>query len=312
MKAITTLLLSIVISGQALADTPDLIYLQIEPMIGDTPPLSDAGIVGGCYIGPGKECKGLFYMNDDGSGVFVGTIINNLVPNPNFELLYSITLTREGGRDMLVGSAYAMQLSPEGEILGGRRTEIRQYFTYGEEIVLAQPVGRLGNGETIFLQMSAHIQEPRPVDKSAEHPITLISTQLVDGEQYSQVRNWYSSLRSTHAFRTGFRSEEKNGAYEVLKYEVKVEVDYDRGFERLPDADAGGQPDRGRLSFSRRYVIDTLNYPHASFSPDVTYVSEYKKDVDIIPGKMLKLIFPPDTPSVRGFNIEDTLIIVPR
>jgi hypothetical protein len=30
------------------------------------------------------------------------------------------------------------------------------------------------------------------------------------------------------------------------------------------------------------------------------------------PGKELRLVFPPDEPSVEGFDIEDTLIIVPR
>ncbi len=312
MKTITVLLCLFVSFGSAFAVTPDLIYLQIEPRIGNTPPLSESGTVGGCYIGPGKVCDGLFYIDDDGSGVLVGSIINDLVSNPNFELLYSITLTQEGGRDMLIGSAYAMQLSPEGEILGGRRTEIRQYFAYGEEIVLAQPVGRLPSGESIFLQMSANTQKPEPIDESAQHPITLISTQLIDGEQYSQVRNWYNHLTNAYAFRTGFRSEERNGAFQVLKYEVEIRVDYGEGFDRWTVSDVATQPVKGRLAFSRIYAIDTLNYPHASFTPDVTYMSEYTKDVDIVPGKMLKLIFPPDTPSVRGFDIEDTLIIVPR
>ncbi len=48
------------------------------------------------------------------------------------------------------------------------------------------------------------------------------------------------------------------------------------------------------------------------FSADVVYASKYTKDIEIVLGKMLKLVFPPDTPSVRGFDIEDTLIIVPQ
>ncbi|MFQ6009023.1 MAG: hypothetical protein ACE5K8_08750 [Candidatus Zixiibacteriota bacterium] len=316
MKAISSLLLFIAISSQTLADTPDLIYLQIEPMIGDRPALSDAGITGGCYIGYGKECKGMFYIDDDGSGVLVGSIINDLVSTPNFELLYSMTLSKEEGRDMLVGSAYAMQLSPEGEILGGRRTEIRQYFTYGEEIVLAQPVGRLPNGENIFLQMSANTQKSKSADKSAEHPITLISTQLVDGEPYSQVKHWYNSLRADFAFRTGFKSKENNNdrEYEFLKYEVEIDVDcdidIDIGFSS--DADRDKEPLKGQLFYRRKYTIDTLHHALGTFSPDVVYTSKYTKDIGIVPGKMLKLIFPPDTPSVRGFDIEDTLIIVPQ
>ncbi len=314
MKAITLLLLSIVTFGLAVADTPDRLYLRIEPIIGDSSPLAGAGIMCGCYIGLGKKCNGLFFMNDDGSGILVGTIINDLVPNPEFELLYSMTLTKEAGRDMLIGSAYAMQLSPEGEILGGRRTEIRQYLTYGEEIVLAQPVGQLGNGETIFLQMTADEQKPRRVDKSAEHPITLISTQLEDGKEYSQARNWYNSVKSAYAFRAHFNSTENNGAYELLKYKVEIDVDCesDIDLDFSSHGDVAKEPLRGQLSFVRTYTIDTLHYPHASFSPDVVYTSKYTKEVKIVLGKMLKLVFPPDTPSVRGFDIEDTLIIVPQ
>ncbi len=312
MKVMSLVLLTVLATGTAYGGEPDAMYLQIDLMVGNRAVLADAGMMGGCYIRPGKDCKGLFYWSDDGSGVLVGSLINDLVPKPNFELLYSMTLTKEAGRDVLVGTAYAMQLSDEGEILGGRRTRIRQYLAPGEEIVLAQPVGRLGSGESIFLQISGERQKPEPADKSAEHPVTLISTQLQDGEECSQTRNWYSRPRDTYAFRTGFSLNEKNGAYEFLKYEVHVRLNYDDGSGWPTGDDAAGEPVKGRLSFDRKYIIDTLHYRHASFSPDVVYESGFKKDIEIVPGKMLKLIFPPDTPSVRGFDIEDTLIIVPR
>ena len=313
MKTITVFLLWLLAFDLVVGSEPDRLYLRIEPRIGDRSPLADAGIMGGCYIEPGKACNGLFYMDDDGSGILVGSIINDLVPNPEFELLYSITLTKEDGRDMLVGSAYAMQLSPEGEILGGRRTEIRQYVTLGEEIVLAQPVGRVANGETIFLQMSADRPTPRRADKSAEHPITLISTQLEDGKEYSQATHWYNRLGSPRRFRSGFRSRTDNSVSDLLRYDVEVDVDYDSHITNLASlAVLTKEPIKGELSFKRTYAIDTLHHGSDEFLPDVVYTSKYTKDIAIVPGKMLKLVFPPDTPSVRGFDIEDTLIIVPQ
>jgi archaellum component FlaF (FlaF/FlaG flagellin family) len=310
MKAIALLMGFLGLFSLTSADTPESIYLRIDPVIGDSSPLSEAGIIGGCYIGYDKECSGLFYIDEDGSGIIMGTIIYDA--HPTFELLYSITLTNENGRDLLVGSAYAMEFSPEGEILSGRRTEIRQPINLGEEVVLAQPVGQLPNGKPVFLQMSTDIWSLKQGDKSVKHPITLISTQLADGELYSQVTNWYGSVQNEYAFRTKFRSKEKNGKYELLHYQVEIKVNYEEGSDILSRTGAVSQPVKARLIFNRRYTIDTLNYPHASFTPDVTYVSEYRKDVDLIPGKMLKIIFPPDTPSVRGFDIEDTLIIVPQ
>jgi hypothetical protein len=108
------------------AEQPESFYLTIEPMVGDRSPLADAGVKGGCYIGQGKECNGLFYMNEDGSGVFVGTIINDLAPDPRFELLYSIKLTWKEGCDMFVGPASRMQLAPEGPMLSGRSSRMER------------------------------------------------------------------------------------------------------------------------------------------------------------------------------------------
>ena len=303
MRTMILILLFVAVFNPALADTPDL-YLRIEPVIDGMPSLADSGIICGCYIGPGKECSGLFYMNDDGSGILVGSIINDKVSHPEFELLYSVTLDEEGGRDILFGSAYAVYLSPEGEILSGRRTEIRQYLTSGNEIVLAQPVGKLKNSKTIFLQMQADRNRQAENDKLAEHALTLISTQLVNGDKFSRVSNWYNNLASEHAFRAGFKSKEENGSYQLLRYDVKVDLLSDAGEEIVPL--------RGQLSFRRTYSIDTLYQSNSPFSADVIYSSQYKKDIDLVPGKMLKLIFPPDVPSVRGFDIEDTLIVVPH
>jgi hypothetical protein len=312
MKAVTLLLLSIVTFGMAVGGEPDVTYLQVDVMLGDYSTPAEAGMMSGSYIGLSKKYDGLFYMNDDGSGVYVGSIINDLVPDAGFELIYSITLNKENDQEVLVGTAYAMKLSSDGEILRGRKTPIRQALTYGKDIVL--PVGELDNGETIYLKMLADREEPNRSDQHTDAPITLISTQLLKGKQWGQARNWCDQLVRGQTFRTGFSSKEKNGHYEFLKYEIEIEVDceIDIGIDFSSDADLVKEPLRGQLSFIRRYTIDTLHYARASFSPDVVYTSQYTKDIEIAPGKMLKLIFPPDTPSVRGFDIEDTLIIVPQ
>ena len=100
----------------------------------------------------------------------------------------------------------------------------------------------------------------------------------------------------------------------MLKYKVEIDVDCesDIDLDFSSHGDVAKEPLRGQLSFVRTYTIDTLHYAHAAFSADVVYTSHYTKDIEIVPGKMLKLIFPSDTPSVRGFDIEDTLIIVPQ
>jgi hypothetical protein len=59
------------------------------------------------------------------------------------------------------------------------------------------------------------------------------------------------------------------------------------------------------------YTIDTLHYSRTPVTPHVQYESTYTREIELIPGRILKVVIPVDTPSVRGFAIEDTLIINP-
>jgi hypothetical protein len=71
------------------------------------------------------------------------------------------------------------------------------------------------------------------------------------------------------------------------------------------------EPFNTTLTFYRTYYIDIDHISMQEFSWEFMYSSLFSKQIELIPGEKLILVFPPDTPSVHGFDIEDTLILRP-
>jgi hypothetical protein len=311
MKRFMIAILIAVVGSWTSASAANSIYMQVTPIISGGEVVGGSTAASGCYLSPGQECRGVFSLDDNGLRSRVGSITTDVRPAPGLEIVYGITWQTESDRAQFVGTVYTMQIDSEGTILRGHKTEIRHNLPDNDEIVMAQPVGTTSDGKTIALQISANRKGEQHLSKTYGHLITLISTQLGAGEDEKSLVNWYNQPDGTYRFRSNFKSEHGDTC-NVLMYDVEVKIDYGADLAHLSSLDASTLPVSGRLHFNRKYMVHTQSCKGQSFSANASYVSGYEKEVTFRPGETLKLVFPPDSPSVRGFAIEDTLVIFPR
>lgn len=311
MKRLVAVLLIAVAASWTSVTAANSIYVQVTPIVNGSQVIGGSSAASGCYLSPGQECRGVFSFEDDGFGAHVGSITTDVKPEPLFEIVYGITWQVESDRERFVGTVYNIRLDSTGAIIGGKKTEIRYDLPDNDKIVMAQPVGTTPDGKTIALQISADRKGEQHFTKTYGHLMTLISTQLGAGENGKSLVNWYNQPDGTYRFRSNFKSEHGDTC-DLLQYDVEVKIDYDAGLANMSSLESSTLPISGLLHFNRSYKVHTQSCEGHAFSANASYTSGYEKQVTFRPGETLKLVFPPDSPSVRGFAIEDTLVILPR
>lgn len=309
MKKVAFLLLLLAMT--AIAGGPERIYVRVIPKLGNGSDMLDAGMTGGCYVRYGEECKGLFFFGDNGSGMRMGTLRDEELQGKRFEMLYSLTRTQKDNRDVLVGTVYAMQIDDKEDIISGKRTEFEQPIDPKDENVLAHPVGKLDTGENVLLQIETSAAAPMADDSAGRFPVVLVSTQLENGKQCSQVKNRDANFGNRFAFRGSFTRPGRNDSQEELQYQIAVQIKSALDLATWAATASPGQTVDGQLDFQRQYAVNVTNKGGSPVLERMAYQSQYTKAITLVAGQKLTLVFPPDTPSVHGFNIEDTLIIAP-
>lgn len=260
---------------------------------------------GGQWITPGEYsemyARGVFWGADSSSGVSVGGIINRHDEELFFELPFELTVYPSPECLLLFGQAYLLNYREGGKVISGQRTAIEQPVQLGEPTLI--PVGVLSDGIGVSLKVMVSEEGGVMPGACLTYPVQLVTVQWYEGE----VRTRHGAGRVVAAesspVKTTFSIPKDGSGAEVAKYSAAIT------FGQALDEIDGRTP--VRLDFVREYRIDTLLYPQTEFTEDVVYTSSYVRYLRLKPGDMYRVIIPPDTPSVRGFNIEDTLIIVP-
>jgi hypothetical protein len=173
-------------------------------------------------------------------------------------------------------------------------------------IVLGKPaifkIGDLTDGRRVTMQVSVSAQGPDLQERLGDNEITLISTQLLEGKQYSR------ALSGRKYFADGVQFLNHFNLPQTDKQELRMM--YSAYVWGVPDSIIGSTP--CHLTFKRMYTMQPSGREQEGVVAPDNYSSQYFRDIVLEPGKEIRLIFPADTPSVRGFDIVDTLILAPR
>lgn len=276
-------------------------HLHLRLVAADGSPLDGQTVEGGRTLWSGDEMTGVVYFGGNGLGMLVNSVLMS-VGDIDWEVNYALLFDVGKTDTTLVGSLRFLRYSPEGDVVGGRKIDVKQSLHMNHRILI--PLGYEFEGKPLALAIE--LMEKSPIAAKSDQgglasPLFLSSTQLIgEGTGGSYSYELYR-LKDTNEIQAEFSLNLPDGTFECLKYEVSMTL----------SPPVGDQNDYGqtRLIYSRKYIIDTMCVEFESFGPDVTYNSSYEKDVVLDPGGVIQLVFPPDTPSVRGFDIEDTLIV---
>ena len=301
MKATIIILLIVICGISAFATEQPSTYMSFNILVDDTTKLFNGNIQTGCYVESGKYCYGVYYIRKDGSsGVYSGLIAHNQ-NDILYELFYSLTLLYEPDRVRLYGSIYSLHFLSDNKVESGDKVTIEQVITAGEPVVI--PAGTLPDGRRVAMSVIAYLKDTELSNEYNLQPLNLITTQFFNGKVLSKSRKSHPMIKNTNKISTSFSYPVDNIAETLMKYKVKIW--FSKPVESITS------PTPCQLVFTRTYSIDTLHYQKTDFEPDLTYETRYIKDVVLLPNQELKIVIPPDTPTVRQFDMEDTLIIIP-
>ncbi len=173
-------------------------------------------------------------------------------------------------------------------------------------IALGKPVtiriGDLTDGRRVVMQVTASTKGPDFQERLGDNEVTLISTQLLEGKQYSRALSGRKYFADGVQFLNHFNLPQADKRELRMVYSVYV--------WGVPDSITGSIP--CHLTFKRMYTMQPSGREQEGVVAPDNYSSQYFRDIVLEPGKEMRLIFPADTPSVRGFDIVDTLILAPR
>ncbi len=295
--------LVIAIIGTTLWLTTDCQARQLHMMIrllkGSPLEYEHAGAASGCVIRPGHSCNGIFWIGETESGVSGGSM-TSMISEPSAEFLYELSVKQLERDYLLSASIFNLHVDSEGKISGGRQFYSESPISLDSQLTV--DIGEDLDGIRYLLGITL---SDRPIPMSEENEwdgsnVTLLSRQLVDGKSWSVAKNSTNAIHQTTSFTATFSSNPSAEGYMEMKYRFLL------SFEDLPERIDG--PVRTTLNIVRQYAVSSRG---ASSSQQGAYSSTYSKQIELRPGKLTELVIPPDTPSVAGFDILDTLRILP-
>jgi len=277
-------------------------YIEMQAMNRTDDSLVDAGTWSGKMISFKDVASGVFYWSDHGRhGTFGNSIWDFTAPTAGLEFYYNFTLGGSPSQPKLIGTVLAIRVKDSDNIISGKRMIIDQPVKLNEAIILN--AGLLPDGREIVLQITVRDSFPVKERKLEPYQLRLISLSYFEGKILSKHGAGRALENTIKPISTSFSIPVDDAASQYLQYDAEISFQ-----PTLTDIDSSTTI---TLNFIRRYTIDTLHYIRTEVNPQIRYQSTYTKEITLVPGRILKIIIPSDTPSVHGFTIEDTLIINP-
>lgn len=290
----------------AQTDSNSKLYLEVRLFAGTDIDTSQPNALGQCYVAGGKVCNGSYISDGHSSSISIGgEPILATQRETTFELLFSFTTESYRDSTVLVGNIYSMDLS-DGVITRGNKKSIRHALKIDEPYDL---IFRPGNGESP-IRFQYRVRGEMAQQEVIFGPNTVTVKSLCQAEGVTHKFSSTSDLRRKGLgaklnsvlgsspepieFNTSFTTG-SDGSNPV-KYKVAIEFD--------PPLSGKEYPMRTTMFLRRHYSFDG---PRTRGNQEFSY----NKKVELVKGKMLKLVFPPDELGSSDFIITDTVIINP-
>ncbi len=245
-----------------------------------------------------------YYISKTSVGIHGGSLLNNN-EDLTFEMPAMMRLIEDENGLYLQGVIYVLNYGEKNQIIGGDKIHFKEIIELGKPFEI--DAATHANGEVIVLRLSVYDKKPIKQHLQFFNGISLLTQMLIDGKPFSSSTNSKNRVNDTTNFRTGFGLPSKYSNLDnsqQLFYKMQIILE--------PLMSNLESSTNRKLTFNRTYYIDTNSTIGDEFDTNLVFTSQYSKNVNLRRGKMIQLIFPPDSPAVHNFDIEDTLIIIPR
>lgn len=293
-----TALIGVIIAGTSLAATKQR-YLHVN--VSGTNDADNPVCPGSLWFDLEQEQQygGVYYIAANSCGI-TAEASRYQSEGLQFELVFNLLLKTNESGTWLAGATRALNYADAKQSGRVERTSIEKELTPGEEELVCTYT--LSDGRQVNLHVSTATELPAECADCGESAVVLKSTYLREGRLVATELSGRKFLTEAMEFQANFDEDRVEVGAPQVRYNVMVQIP--GALKSLKEATPC------QVVFERAYQIRTKKAGKSDVS--VSYTSKNVKDVVLEPGKELRLVFPPDEPSVEGFGIEDTLIILPR
>ncbi len=245
------------------------------------------------------RCDGIYYIADGTSGI-TSDVTRFRQSGLQFELVFNLMVSES----RISAATHALRYRAPAKAGAAERTITEREFTLDESVLLCSY--RLDDARTVFIEATALSDGSASVSGFSRNAVTLTSTLLRDGKHLARERSVKTLLADQYDFDVRFPLpvDDPSGVREVM-YRVQI---------RMPGAAGATQAETEcEVTLMRQYMLTAARGGRKPTSQStMQYSSRNTQTVTLTPGKELRLVFPPDVPAIEGFEIEDTLTIVPE
>lgn len=301
MKKVITILLCVAcLAGQSSAASPHYLQVSVSGLNDSQEPVCPVSLV--YDLNHERLLSGVYYIADSSCGITADAAVYKQ-SGLKFELAYNMKVQADDQGAWLSGSAYSLSYSAGGKNRGlGERTSVEKALLPGRRILVSSFGLQDGRDVQLFITLLDDCPQDSP--DCGKNAVSLITSVSNNGKNFAHETQVRKLLAEAMSFQLAIESEGNKGKVSHLRYATMVRI---KGYVRSLK-----QPTKCQVTFERNYQITPDQTSGASNQTTVNYSSMNMQDVILEPGKELRLVFPPDHPSIEGFDIEDTLIIIPR
>ncbi len=248
-----------------------------------------------------KNYGGVYYIAGNSCGI-TAEAARYQSSDLQFELVFNLLLSINDAGSWLAGTTRALNYADKNQAGRAERTSIEKALPLGQEELVCSH--KLPDGRQINLKVELRTELPQDCSDCGQSAVVLKSTYLKNGVKVSSGTAGRKFLADAMEFQSG--ADETGDGADASEMQYIVLISMPGAMKALKERT------ECKITFQRSYRIRSRGGSGGEGETSVNYTSKNVKDIVLEPGKELRLVFPPDTPAVEGYAIEDTLIILPR
>lgn len=248
-----------------------------------------------------KQYGGVYYIASKACGI-TSEASRYQSDDLKFELVFNLVFNSAGEQSWIGGATRALSYTDKDHPGRAERTSTEKAIEIGKKLLLASH--SLADDRTVNLYAEIADELPADCADCGQSAVVLSSTFSRNGTKFSSNRSGRKFLAEGMEFQSSIDAGIAGPGSPRMQYSVLV---------HMPGAmRALKERTTCQITLQRLYHIQSSGKGANDKDFSVSYNSKNTKEVILEPGKELRLVFPPDSPAVEGFDIEDTLIIVPK
>lgn len=289
----------LLLAAATLMAVPRYLHVTVSGENDESKPVCSASL--GFDLLDERQQGGVYYIAGNSCGI-TSEASRYQLDGLEFELVFNFQILGSGDYYLLAGATRALNYRGGSGPGRAERSSIEKQIPIGVKV----PISSFSLPDGRQVTISVKLAETLPTDcpDCKQSAVSLRSVFSRNGNVFSSARVGKKFLAEAMEFHSSFEADAAGAGSPQFLYQVLVQI---------PNAlDALTQPTETQVTLQRIYQFSSSHRSDPKNQTEGRFSSRITRAITLEPGKELRLVIPPDTPSLGGFEILDTLIILPK